>query len=153
MLPFLVCIANNPTGNLLSHRAATSTLICNLTPAGLELGLAHGRHMACQHATPNVESHHCGICLNTRSFLQSGLLQGPHTHHQGHSGSSSNFLPQAYREQQTSSNTGSGEEEQLKRLAARRTGAAMLSGAVACTRGAFMLVWGAMNSTVNDCLK
>ncbi|KAL3138447.1 hypothetical protein ABBQ32_006237 [Trebouxia sp. C0010 RCD-2024] len=77
------------------------------------LGAAHEDRHAAGHA------HHVHSQLAPAALEHSGLLQSPSTHHQG---SSSNFLPQTYRDQQTSANTGSGEEEQLKRLAARCTG-------------------------------
>lgn len=113
-------LLNGASGNLLmSHRGITSTQCGDLKPASL-LGLGSVLHLSATHGSmqhQNLKVPNRGI--NTRCFLQSGLLQSPSTHHQG---SSSNFLPQTYRDQQTSANTGSGEEEQLKRLAARCTG-------------------------------
>ena len=73
---------------------------------------------AAQHSLPVTI---CACCM------QSGLVHSPSTHHHDHEASSSNFLSQSHQEQPTSSHTGSGDEEHLKRQAARRTGQHMLN--------------------------
>lgn len=94
---FLPCVINITTHNLLMYTSYPKVSISCICS----------------------KSHCQDACL---FLLQSGLLHGPPTH-QAHEGSSSNFLPQTYQE--PFPRTGSGEEERLKRQAARRTGNAM----------------------------